>query len=1520
MGKLRKFIASTAVVAILSSLVVTQAVFAAFSDVGADHWAKAAVDWGVTNECVDDSKDTFEVDKGANRAETAKLSVCLADLEGDGTLGSAIFSDSVAGAWYDTYLGVAYNNGVFTGDTGSDPLTVRPGAELNRAEAAKVILKAFDLPVLDGQDGADKFSDVSASDWFDSYLGATYCYENDEGTKILGGFPDGTAHPGDAVTKGAVVKMAYVAHNGGSGAVVSDDCSGAEPVEGDDDDDDADDDDDDDADDDDADDDDDEVVVPVEEGDLTVSLSDNNPGTTTLGDGTAYNHVLSVTLEAGAEGGSVDGITLAKTGLSTDSNVSGVSAWVGDTRYGNIVSVSEAVATLTFADPVVVPANSEVDIDVKINLDAAAESGTVQFGLSALDAGAGTVTGLDSTIWGVSFGTVDGGTSVGTLVVDSETYSTTTRNVKMGTENQPIAKFSFAAGANENLEIVELLLRNNGNSSDGDVTNLAWVDQADSGNEMLVVADGTTDKAVRFDFRDDPISIAKGDTETYILQGDVIDGSTRTTQFLFDNDYDVIVNGMTTGAGILPTAGANESTAFPVGDRDSSATFNQITGEEGSLSVSKDSSSASGNIGVGGKQMPVGTWKLEATGEDIEVRKVAFDLDNGDADSLSTDTNITGTVKLVKDYGTEDEATVYSIAATDEDLHDGVVTANTDQQFTMATYFTVEAGETATLTVLVDVLSTAAAGLTMQAEMANVYYKRLSSGTYNTAITTTVPANTLTSETPSVSMSINNDVPSGSIVAGLSEALVGSFNLQANSASGVSVQTIILDVDVTGQTAIAEVTNLLLKDHATGEQIGSTVSSPVADENSFNVSGDLEIAASETATVDVYANLSTAAATATATGTVQITTDAAADVVYVGDISNSSSSTGIAAAVNLQTMTTRGGGTLTVSRPNQTAQSVVHASETGVQMLAFTVESKYEDIKMDKIYVSTSNASGNMTNFTLKNTEGTTLKSGATVVSNTVTFSGLGEILEKDDNETYYVYADITNTGAMSSAVLGSTRLNGIDATGQSSGATIVETSSTTEIGSASSIGHYAIGDVVLDSQTAGLIGMVTTTAANDDGFALTTGPVGVLENGEMELAMPILATDYIAKLPVVDKWLVPAAASNGNPAYAVGDLIYYLNLEDADTSNGLCVITSAVTINTIDDGDNITMSCEGEDAAAHALAEGDRITRIKTGGTAIADEDADDLENAWTQGDIVWFVDDTTATNTGLYTVMDTFAAGGNASAPDALFDGITLTAEADDMYVFSAVEKDEYSTASANSYAAGEIVVIADESAGAMSEFYVIDENFAAGTSFAANTDITDPDLTLATDDIISKLWNAGTVGSVKVLHDTEPVVSLSSEAVSSGIIGADQKVAVFDIKADGPRDLYIKSVTLKCTGSYSTNAGVLDNSFKLYVDDVLKVTQAATSCITGQALTLPNPGTKVIAGQSAQFEIWYDTAATSGQASGESLQIKIDGTAGQPNSGGLSWYYTAADPSPGTEPTYATPTTYLDGYPVSGPTLTY
>ena len=940
------------------------------------------------------------------------------------------------------------------------------------------------------------------------------------------------------------------------------------------------------------------------------------------------------------------------------------------------------------------------------------------------------------------------------------------------------------------------------------------------------------------------------------------------------------------------------------------------------MTVSKDSTSKSGNIGVGGKQVAVGTWKLESTGEDIEIRKVAFDLDNGDAGSLADTTDITGTVKLVKDYGKETEATVYSIAATDADLYDGLTTANTDEQFTLATYFTISAGTTGTLTVLVDISSSAAAAQTMQATMANVYYKRLSSGTYNTAITTAVPANTLTAETATLTLAINNNLPSGSIVAGVSDGLIGSFNLQAGSASGVSVQTIIVDVTVGGQTVIGEVTNLKLKDHATGLQLGSTVGSPTAIDNSFNVSGGLKVAASGTATVDVYANLSTSAATSTATGSVLSLIEATTDIVYVGDISNASSSTGIA-ATNFQTMTIRGSGILTVTRPNQTAQSIAHASETAVQLLAFNVEGKYEDIKIDKVLLSTNNASGNFTNFTLKDAAGITLKPGATVISNNVTFAGINDLVTKDGSETYYVYADVTGSGAVNSAQIGSVRLEGVDSTGQASGSNIVEISSTTELGATSSLGHYAVGDVILDSQTVSKYGMVTGTTANDDGFSISgTGPTVALEN-TAAAAETILVTDYIAKFPVIDKWIVQTGLTD-NPAYAQGDLLFVYDAAGADTNNGLCIITTAAAANTLTVASNLGTSCEGAAAANIALAAGDRVTRLLAATSYETEDDVTAANRTYTLGDVVWLQDGDAAGNNNLHVVETTVAAAAAINGASAIVDAVTL-ANNDILAYYTAVAKEAYSTASTNSYAAGEIVLIMDTSLNsttANSLFYIVDENFVAGTSFADNADITDPDLTIAAGDIISKLWNTSTTGSVKVLHDVEPTITLSSETVATGISGASQKVAVFDVKANGPRDLYIESFDVRCTGSYSTNAGANDNEFKIYVDDVLKVTSTATDCTAaaGNTMTFPSPGIKIIFNQSSQFEVWYDTNATSGQASGESMQFVLNGTAGQTNGGAVGWYYTAADPSPGTEPTYSSPTNYLDNYPVTGPTLTY
>lgn len=1492
MIKLRRVIATLSLVAILSTLVGATA-FAAYSDVSSGDWFYTPVTQLVTDGVFDGTKAMFNPGNDLQRDEAAKIVVLAVPLEGTIDPLKSTFSDVPTTAWSHEYVELAAAHGVVGGyKDAAGNLTGKygPADKLTRGQYAKMIVEAFELTSYTPD--SPTFSDVAETDWEYPYVETAYHWS------IIDGYSNGTFGKNLNVKRSEAAKMTYTAKYE---AVERPD--GEEPPS----------------------------------GDLTVDLSADNPVGVTYGDGTAFNPVLSLELTAGAEDASIDSIAVHKTGLTLDSNIAGVSVWVGTKRYGNIVTVSDNVATVSFTgDPIEIAAGDSAIVDVKVNIDSAAGSGTMQWYLNeAADIDSGGDVEGSFPLYGDTFGTVDGLATVGSLTVDSSTISTSTRQIDVGVTDQLISKFSFQAGANEDLAIHQITLRNNGNATDGDVTNFAWVDQ--TGTDLATV-ESTDDKSMTFDFSDAPIEIAKGTTKYFTVEGDVIKGSTRTVQFLIDNDYDIVAYGDSTSSGILPVGGAtNEGSSFPVGDSSpSSATFNQITVKEGTLTVSKDSSSPSGNIGVGSKEVVFGTWKIDAVGEEIEVRKVGFDLDSGDIGSLGTTTGLSGTVKLVKGYGTAEEATVYSIAANDADLFDDDTATATSDQFTLSSYFTVPAGESETLSVVGDVASTATAGTYLTAELGNVYYKKMSSNNLATAASTDVAGNRLTAIAATVSLSANATFGNESTVAGGPGTKIGSFTLQSGAAEGISVQTIIIDVTVGGATAIGEVTNLKLK--VGGTQIGSTVAGPAAADNSFTVSGELLIAKSESKNIDVYADISTGAATATATGSIQTLTAAAGDIVYVGDVSQTSGSTGIS-ATNFQTITVRSSGTLTVAPGTQVASGVVHAAETGREVMSFKLTSKYEDVRVDQVLIETTNGGSNLQNVTLKDSAGTTIKTGISVISDNVTLSGLNLVVPKDTTKTYKLYVDSTNSGTMISAETINFRLGSVDATGQNSGATITERAVTSELGADSNLGHYALGDIVFESAGLDDFGAITTAAPNE-GVDLNTTGLTMAKDQAAAAANTVAATERFAKMPGVKEACVISSTAC-ETAVADGDLIYLYDA-DATANTGFFLNDTAFAASTIKTAGVVSghsLNAAGTILTADVtLAAGDMIVYFKTGMTSAALTPAAS-NPAYATGDVLAYTNLDVATQAGFYLVTETIAAnalngvGTMDFTGEADLSGETI-ADGDMVVKLNKVSTEAVTTVGTTTatyeYYPGDVVFVYKGTASVNTTngatWAVVENHVRQGTTWAA--DSLGGSTTLADGSSITKVFEDALIdGGISTAYDSELTVSnvALDPLTEVSISQQNQVVARYSIKADGPVGISVESIKLFCTGGWVTNTEFSDNPIEVWVNGTKRFSDAedAADCQTGTGRNVDfwTP-VDIDAGASVTFEVKYNTAATAGQATSETLSFMIDGAQGKvgAENAGVDWYFLAADPSPGTEPTEAAPATMSDSYPVSGTTLTY
>lgn len=199
---MKKLFAGVSAVAI--SLTQVGSVFAAYSDVPAGVWFEDAVDAFTDAGYLDASQTRFRGSDNANRAEFTKLVV---ELNG-GILSTppavASFDDVKAGAWYYGYMEEAGKEGWVKGDNncyGTHPCYARPSANINRAEAAALIVRAFGL---DATGDAGSFVDVPAGQWYTSAVqtAADHCV-------LQGDDTTGRARPSDFMNRAEMVVMLH---------------------------------------------------------------------------------------------------------------------------------------------------------------------------------------------------------------------------------------------------------------------------------------------------------------------------------------------------------------------------------------------------------------------------------------------------------------------------------------------------------------------------------------------------------------------------------------------------------------------------------------------------------------------------------------------------------------------------------------------------------------------------------------------------------------------------------------------------------------------------------------------------------------------------------------------------------------------------------------------------------------------------------------------------------------------------------------------------------------------------------------------------------------------------------------------------------------------------------------------------------------------------------------------------------------------------------------------------------------
>ena len=889
-------------------------------------------------------------------------------------------------------------------------------------------------------------------------------------------------------------------------------------------------------------------ATPSPVGDSSVQLDSNNPASGTLADGSAYNVMLKAKVNAGSAERSITSVTVERMGLSVDTNVSGVLVTVDEQagkRFGNVVTLSENKATITFtSDPIVIAAGQSATLSVQFHIAAAAQSGTIGAKITAMT---GDPTGLP--LVGNLFSIADGASTLGTLTADVVSLTTVTVNVDLGTTDYYLTKFRLVAGANEDVAVSQIVLFQNGTAADEDLKNWEFIDV---NGVVLASAEKAIGKVVTFNLAT-PYVLAKGTQKDFQVRVDVVSGSVRTAQVIVQNDYDIVAKGQSTGAGVLATAAAVVDAAFPIGDiATGNAGYNHLTVAAGTLTVDKSSSSPSGTFGIGSANITLATWQLEAKGEDIQIQKADIHIAGS-----SEENDFSGTIKLMTDAGT----VLYSVAAPtaagsliDDDA------AGTDV-VTFANYYTIPAGTILKLRLVVDSSSTITAAETAQGQISDIYYKRMTSNTYATASAGVfVSGNTMTASAASLTVVNNAAEGATTVIEGQSEVLLGSYLFQTGASQGVNVSSIQVDVTFGGAGAVGALSNMKLKRADTAVQIGSTVSTPTA-ANTFTVSGQLNLLANTTVQIDVYANMSTAASDGGTDDTYTTDMDAA-DVNGVGATSGTTV-TAPAAAVTGRVVTAVESGSLTVSveTSGSVASQFYAAGLAGLEMGKVKLYATVENMKVQKLVLRTVNGAGNVASVKLLGTglaadPSVPLTAGEAIF----TFSSPDEIsVTAYASKVLTAVVNTTVAGTMTAGNFGVLGFGTADVIGSGSGLTTQEM-----FGGAAGTNYYVagtnaysgdLGDVIYFTATpdAGTITapgfyMVTT---DDDAVNLATGDLDL--NGEA-VDTSLAAGDVVVKLTKVE-----AVLGDGNAvaAFNVGDLVYVYDSDDNEA--GFAIVTTAV-------------------------------------------------------------------------------------------------------------------------------------------------------------------------------------------------------------------------------------------------------------------------------------------------------------------------------------------------------------------------
>ncbi|MBI2050369.1 MAG: hypothetical protein HYT31_01010 [Parcubacteria group bacterium] len=705
------------------------------------------------------------------------------------------------------------------------------------------------------------------------------------------------------------------------------------------------------------------TTTPVGSG-LTVSLASDTPAAATViadssnggNDGAqAFIPLTKVALTAGSDGAvKVTTLKFTRGGISANADANSLYLFEGDGVGSSFIaasnSYSSGVVTFTNASGLItVPAGSTKYVTLRIDLADDTGSGkTMYFSMNS----ASDVATDGASVSG-SFPLMGNTMSVATAsdlgyVTLTNVSPAAAATVNPGTDNHEGWRFTLA-GTDQDMEIRYMKVSMTGSASKTDLKDFQL--QVGGVNVSETVASMNDSDEIVFTFPT-PYLIEKGKTKTVSLIFDVVSGSSRTIHFqmqemyhmnVYDKQYNVYVK-------------LNRADTWTIIESNSSTT--NTTVNAGSLTVSKSTSSPTGNVAVGATGVTLAKFDFKATGEDVRINSL----------TVTTPAALDG-MDNVKVYF--DGAQVGSTSDTDA--------TNDDAAFTFGASVVIPASVTKVIEIRGDTKNAAgtnyaaAASISVTLSAGSSNARALSS---STAISTpSVAGNTLTGSSGTLSVAENTGVGDASAanptgVLGQQNVIIGSFVITAGAGEGVTVTQITLTDDVgatTGSSLADTFQNMRLEsggpadangNYAAGTAIGTTVGTLTDTEDTtynFNASPAIKLGVAKQMVVNIYADI-LSSATTTQLNSVNADTSG---VVYPSTVTATGDDTSASAngtmSAGLQNLYLAASGSLTVENVASSAQvkaNIITGGATGVEVYKFKLTALTEDVDVTRFIIS----------------------------------------------------------------------------------------------------------------------------------------------------------------------------------------------------------------------------------------------------------------------------------------------------------------------------------------------------------------------------------------------------------------------------------------------------------------------------------------------------------------------------------------------------------------------------------------